>query len=48
MRAIDQGTKGQPNQAELERRRAIYKEVRKDITADEQKNKQNHYSQKMD
>jgi len=47
MRAIDKGTTG-PNNAELEKRRAIYQQVRKDITADEQKKKQNNYTQKMD
>jgi hypothetical protein len=47
MRDIDKGTTG-PNNAELEKRRAIYQQVRKDITADEQKKKQNNYTQKMD
>lgn len=47
MRAIDKGTTG-PNNAELEKRRAIYQQVRKDITADEQKKKQTNYTTKMD
>ena len=43
---IDKGTNG-PNQSEMEKRRAIYQQVRKDITADEQKKKNNNYNDKM-
>ena len=43
---IDKGTNG-PNMTEMEKRRAIYQQVRKDITEDEQKKKNKNYDTKM-
>ena len=43
---IDKGTNG-PNMTEMEKRRAIYQQVRKDITADEQRKKNQNYNTKM-
>ena len=43
---IDKGTNG-PNMTEMEKRRAIYQQVRKDITEDEQKKKNKNYDDKM-